>query len=82
MRPLAEAANFRESVHKWNDAERLKLRAELDAAYFILYGLDRDEVNYVLDQFQGVVKEDEAHGGQGPTRASILNALDELTTGK
>lgn len=80
MRPLAEAAGFKVGVHKWNEADRAKLRAELDAAYFLLYGLDREEVDYVLDQFQGVVKEDEAHGRPGPTRAGILEAYDALRT--
>jgi hypothetical protein len=78
MRPLAEAAGFKEGVHKWNEAERHQLRAELDAAYFHLYGLDRQEVDYVLDQFQGVVREDEAHGRPGPTRKAILEAYDAL----
>ncbi|MEK7711180.1 MAG: SAM-dependent DNA methyltransferase, partial [Planctomycetota bacterium] len=78
MRPLAEAAGFKEGVHKWNEAERQKLRAELDAAYFHLYGLARDEVDYVLDQFQGVVKQDEAHGRPGPIRSAILEAYDAL----
>ena len=78
MRPLAEAAGFKEGVHKWDEAERAQLRAELDAAYFHLYGLDREEVDYVLDQFQGVVKEDAATGGPGPTRRAILEAFDAM----
>jgi len=78
MRPLAEAAGFKEGVHKWNEAERQKLRAELDAAYFHLYGLGREEVDYVLDQFQGVVKQDEADGRPGPVRSAILEAYDAL----
>lgn len=78
MRPLAEAAGFRPGIHKWNEAERAQLRAEIDAAYFILYGFDRDEVNFVLDQFQGIVKQDDARNGQGATRRAILDALDEL----
>jgi uncharacterized phage-like protein YoqJ len=78
MRPLAEAAGFEEGVHKWDEAERARLRGELDAAYFHLYGLDREEVDYVLDQFQGVVKEDAAHGGPGPTRRAILEAFDAM----
>jgi hypothetical protein len=78
MRPLAEAAGFKKGVHKWNEVERRQLRAELDAAYFVLYGLDREEVNYVLDQFQGVVKEDDADGSPGATRAAILDAFDEF----
>jgi hypothetical protein len=80
MLPLAKAAGFKEGVHKWHEGERAQLRAELDAAYFRLYGLDRDDVNYVLDQFQGVVREDHAHGGPGPTRRAILEALDALET--
>lgn len=78
MRPLAQAAGFKEGVHKWDEAQRAGLRAELDAAYFHLYGLDREEVDYVLDQFQGVVKEDAAHGRPGPTRQAILEAYDAL----
>jgi hypothetical protein len=50
----------------------------LDAAYFHLYGLDREEVDYVLGQFQGVVKEDAATGGPGRTRRAILEAFDAL----
>ena len=80
MRPLAEAAGFKEGVHRWDEAERAQLRAELDAAYFHLYGLDRAEVDYVLDQFQGVVKEDAAHGRPGPTRRAILEAYDAMRT--
>jgi uncharacterized phage-like protein YoqJ len=78
MRPLAEAAGFKEGVHKWNEAERQKLRAELDAAYFHLYGLTREEVDYVLDQFQGLVKQDEAHGRPGPIRSAILETYDRM----
>ncbi|MGA2498445.1 MAG: DNA methyltransferase [Tepidisphaeraceae bacterium] len=78
MRPLADAADFKEGVHKWNEADRLRLRTDLDAAYFHLYGLDRDEVDFVLDQFQGVVKEDAAHGRPGPTRREILDAYDVM----
>ncbi len=78
MRPLAKAAGFKEGVHKWDEAERAQLRAELDAAYFHLYGLDREGVDYVLDQFQGVVKEDAAHGRPGPTRRAILEAFDAM----
>ena len=76
--PLAEAAGFKEGVHKWNEIERQKLRAELDAAYFVLYGLGREEVDYVLDQFQGVVKEDEYHDRPGPMRSAILETYDAL----
>ena len=41
MRPLAEAAGFDLPVHGWNPAERAQLMAELDAAFFLLYGIER-----------------------------------------
>lgn len=33
----------------WNPERRAQLRAELDAYYARLYGLDRDELRYILD---------------------------------
>jgi len=58
MRPLADAAGFPKGVHKWKEPERGELMAELDAAYFHLYGLSRDDVAYVLSTFSA--------GRQGP----------------
>ena len=78
MRPLADAAAFKEGMHKWNDSERAQLRAELDAAYVLLFNFTRDEINDVLNGFNGVVKEDAAHGGPGQTRSAILNSFDAL----
>ena len=81
MIPLAEAAGFSPPVHRWNEKERAWLRAELDAAYFILYGIDRDDVDYILSTFQGVRDEDKAHGGEGPTRQAILECYERFKTG-
>lgn len=53
MKPLAEAAGFHPPIHKWNPDERAELQAELDAAYFLLYGMARSEVEYVLSTFAG-----------------------------
>jgi hypothetical protein len=77
MIPLALACGFTEKTHKWKDDERDRLRAELDAAYFHLYGLAREDVDYILSTFQGIVKEDQAHGGTGKTRRQILDLYDD-----
>jgi len=53
MRPLAKAARFDPPVHKWKPDERAELQAELDAAYFVLYGIPRDDVEYILTTFRG-----------------------------
>jgi len=79
MIPLAENTGFKPKVNRWKEDERDNLRAELDAAYFILYGIDRADVEYILGTFQGVANEDEAHGGVGVTRRLILDAFDRFS---
>jgi hypothetical protein len=76
MLPLAQAADFKPGIVKWKEAERDQLRAELDAAYFRLYGIDDDDIEYILGTFQGVRDEDEPHDGVGPTRKRIRDALE------
>ncbi|MCW5757522.1 MAG: hypothetical protein KIT54_09820 [Phycisphaeraceae bacterium] len=58
MKPLAEACGFEGSlgggVHKWKDAERAELLAELDAAFAILYDVQANDLEYMLTTFQGM----------------------------
>ncbi len=63
MLPLAEACQFIGGsfqteyggrLNKWDEAERAELMAELDAAYFHLYGIDRDDAEYILSTFKGI----------------------------
>jgi len=58
--------------------ERARVRTELDAYYFHLYGLDRDEVDYVMETFPIVKRKDEAEHGTYRTKELILAAYDEL----
>ncbi|MDQ1308489.1 MAG: hypothetical protein QG671_4323 [Actinomycetota bacterium] len=59
--------------------ERARLRAELDAYFFHLYGLDRDEVDYVMETFPIMKRKDEAKHGTFRTKDLILDAYDALT---
>ncbi len=63
MLPLADACQFTGGsfqaeyggrLNKWDEAERAELIAELDAAFFHLYGIDRDNVEYILSTFKGI----------------------------
>jgi len=78
MIPLAEAAGFKPKVHKWDLAERLDLMAELDAAFFLLYGIERNDVEYILSTFQGLQKEFPALLVGSTTSARILQFYDNL----
>lgn len=64
----------------WNDDRRFWLRAELDALYFILYGIAREDVDYVMDTFPIVRRKDEAVHGSYRTKEAILSVYDELQT--
>ena len=59
-------------------ADRKQLMAELDAAYFILYGIDRDDAAYILSTFSGVFEADPLLPGERSQGDHILNTIDWL----
>ena len=75
---------------KWDEERRAYLKAELDAYFALLYGLERDELRYILDpqdvygeDFPGetfrVLKEKEIKEyGEYRTRRLVLEAYDRL----
>lgn len=75
---------------KWDEDRRALLRAELDAYFALLYGLERDELRYILDpqdvygeDFPGetfrVLKNKEIKKyGEFRTRKLVLEAYDKL----
>ncbi|MFC8172077.1 Eco57I restriction-modification methylase domain-containing protein [Streptomyces sp. NPDC057325] len=64
---------------RWDELRRELLRAELDAAFFHLYGLDRNDANYVMETFSTVKNEDEARHGTYRTKDLILDIYDRMT---
>jgi len=75
---LAKAAGFKPAVHKWDPAERLDLMAELDAAYFLLYGIERNDVEYILSTFAGLRNESPDLLAGSTTTTRILQFYDDL----
>jgi hypothetical protein len=78
MFPLAKAADFKPPVHKWDQAERLDLMAQLDAAYFLLYGVERNDVEYILSTFAGLRDESPDLLAGSTTVERILSFYDEF----
>lgn len=58
--------------------DRDKLGAELDAAFFHLYGIPRDDVDYIMDTFPIVKRKDEAAHGEYRTKRLILEIYDAM----
>ncbi|MBX6754782.1 MAG: N-6 DNA methylase [Thermorudis peleae] len=65
---------------RWDPERRAQLRAELDAAYFLLYGLSRSEVEYVLGTFPVLRQNEERAHGEYRTARLVLTAYDVLVT--
>ena len=66
MAPFARDLGYDGPPFLWNQEERRHLRARLDALYFHLYGLSREDAGYVLNTFPIVRREDEAAFGRYP----------------
>src|SRR5690606_6844076 len=58
---------------------RNRLRAELDSAFFQLYGVDRNDVDYIMDTFPIVKRKEEAEFGEYRTKRTILEIFDAMT---
>jgi hypothetical protein len=79
MIPLAEAAGFKPRVLKWDPSERLDLQAQLDAAFFLLYGIKRPDVEYILSTFSGVRKESKTLLDDSSISDRILGYYDDFS---
>ena len=81
LAPFARDLGYDGPPFPWHDDDRRHLRARLDALYFHLYGLSRDDAGYVLDTFPIVRREDEKAFGHYRTRALILAYMNALAAG-
>ena len=81
LAPFARDLGYDGPPFIWNEEERRHLRARLDALYFHLYGITRDDAAYILSTFPIVRREDEARFGTSRTRDLILAYMNALTAG-
>ena len=81
MAPFARDLGYDGPPFTWDEEERRHLRARLDALYFHLYGLDREDAEYVLGTFPIVRKQDEAAFGSYRTRDLVLAYMNALDAG-
>jgi hypothetical protein len=63
---------------RWNEERRFAIRAELDAAFFHLYGIERDDADYVMETFPVVRQRDEQRYGTYRTKEMVLRMYDAM----
>ncbi len=90
LAPFARDLGYDGPPFRWDEERRALLRADLDAFYARAYGLDRDELRYILDpaDVKGpdypsetfrVLKEKEIRThGEYRTRRLVLEAWDRM----
>jgi hypothetical protein len=88
MLPLADACGFTGGsfqaeyggrLNKWDEEERADLMAELDAAFFYLYGITREEVEYILSTFNGIHDPPTLFPGDASVAQRIVQKYAEMS---
>ncbi|MGH3783101.1 MAG: hypothetical protein ACRDRO_21380 [Pseudonocardiaceae bacterium] len=83
MAPLARDLGDTGVPFCWDEDRRFQLRAELDAYFLHLYGISREDADYVLETFQsasgGGLKNNEiAKYGHYRTKSLVLAEFDRV----
>jgi hypothetical protein len=63
---------------RWDEERRFAMRAELDAAFFHMYGIERDDVDYIMETFPIVKRRDTERYGSFRTKELILKIYDAM----
>ena len=78
LAPFARDCGYAGPPFRWDEERRFLLRCELDAAFFHLYGIAREDVEYIMGTFPIVQRKDVAAYGEYRTRRLILEIYDAL----
>jgi hypothetical protein len=81
MAPFARDMGYDGPPFRWDEEDRRHRRARLDAIYFHLYGIGRDDAAYILDTFPIVRREDEEKFGRYLTKDLILAYMNAVAAG-
>ena len=82
LQPFAQDLGYDGPPFRWDPERRFEIRCELDAAYFHLYEIERDDVDYIMSTFPIVQRKDEAAHGTYRTRDRILEIYDAMASGE
>jgi hypothetical protein len=78
---MAHNLGYDGSPFIWDEEDRRHRIARLDALFFHLYGVSRDDAAYILDTFPIVRAEDEKAHGRYLTKDRVLAYLNAVAAG-
>ena len=76
---FADTLASESSPFMWDNERRTLIRAELDALMFHLYGINREDTDYMMETFPIVKRKDENQYGSYRTKILILDCYDAMT---
>ena len=87
LQGFAEDLGYEGEPFVWDEERRHKLKSELDAIYAHMYGLERDEIEWILEpeepsvSFPALQRSEEKEFGEYRTKRYVLHAYDQLARG-
>ena len=81
LAPFARDLGYEGAPFKWDEEDRRHRLARLDALFFNLYGINRDDAAYILDTFPIVREHDEKAHGRFLTKDLILAYMNAVAAG-
>jgi len=85
LQPFAQDLGYDGPPFVWDEERRFLMRCELDALYFHLYQIKREDVDYIMETFPTVKRKDIAatsdengEGGEYITKNVILEMYDQM----
>jgi hypothetical protein len=85
LQPFAKDVGYNGAPFVWDEERRFLMRCELDALYFHLYQIGRDDVDYIMETFPIVKRKDikrtageDGENGEFLTKKVILTMYDEM----
>lgn len=78
LQPFAQDVGYNGPPFIWDEDRRFLMRCELDALYFHLYQIAREDVDYIMETFPIVKRRDEQAYGEYRTKRVILQMYDQM----
>lgn len=76
---FAESLSYSGAPFVWDEERRFLLRRELDAAAFHIFGLDKPEVEHILNNFSIVKSRDLEESSEYRTKRITVEIFDEIS---
>ncbi len=80
LAPFVRDCGYDRPPFRWNDERRFPIWWELDAAFFHLYGIGREDVDYVMETFLIFKRDDVKRHGDYRSKRRILEIRETMQT--